>query len=81
MPNYDSKAIDFVVPWVDGSDPSWQAEIKKYKGDETLFSDTTDKRYRDWGLFKYWFRGVEKYAPWVNKVHLITCGHYPPLAG
>ena len=77
MPSYDSKSIDFVVPWVDGSDPSWQAEFKKYKGDETLFSDTTDKRYRDWGLFKYWFRGVEKYAPWVNKVHLITCGHYP----
>jgi len=20
MPNYDSKAIDFVVPWVDGDD-------------------------------------------------------------
>lgn len=69
--------IDFVVPWVDGSDPEWQAELRKHKDDEGLFSDASDKRYRDWGLFKYWFRGVEKYAPWVNKIHLITCGHYP----
>ena len=34
-------------------------------------------RYKDWGLFKYWFRGVEKYAPWVDKVYLITWGHLP----
>ena len=26
---------------------------------------------------KYWFRGVEKYAPWVNQIHFITCGHLP----
>ena len=30
------------------------------------------KAYRDWGTFKYWFRGVEKFAPWVNKVYLVT---------
>lgn len=69
--------IDFVVPWVDNSDPHWQLELKKHQSDQSLFSDASDKRYRDWGLFKYWFRGVEKYAPWVNKVHLVTFGHYP----
>jgi hypothetical protein len=26
---------------------------------------------------RYWFRGVEKYAPWVNNIYLVTCGHYP----
>ena len=25
----------------------------------------------------YWFRGVEKFAPWVNKVHFVTYGHIP----
>lgn len=69
--------IDFVVPWVDSEDSNWQSEFEKYKDDGSLSSDVTKKRYRDWGLFKYWFRGVEKYAPWVNKIHLITCGHYP----
>jgi len=74
MQNYP---IDFVVPWLDSTDPEWQKSLKKYKSNSGIYEDATDKRYRDWGLFRYWFRGVEKYAPWVNKVHLITCGHYP----
>lgn len=69
--------IDFVVPWVDSSDPDWQVDFKKHKDEAGIYSDISDKRYRDWELFKYWFRGVEKYAPWVNKIHLITCGHSP----
>ncbi|MBQ6357217.1 MAG: capsule biosynthesis protein CapK, partial [Solobacterium sp.] len=36
-----------------------------------------DNRFKDWGLFKYWFRGVEKFAPWVNKIYFITWGHVP----
>lgn len=64
--------IDFVVPWVDGSDPEWQKEYSKFSG-----KPIAAERYRDWGVFKYWFRSVEKYAPWVNKVHLITCGQVP----
>lgn len=64
--------IDFVVPWVDGSDPEWQKEYCKYSG-----KPIAKERYRDWGVFKYWFRAVEKYAPWVNKIHLITCGQVP----
>lgn len=69
--------IDFVVPWVDSTDPEWQASFKEHAIGAGLYTDTTEKRYRDWGLFKYWFRGVEKYAPWVNTIHLITCGHLP----
>ncbi len=29
------------------------------------------------GVFNYWFRCVEKYAPWVRKIHLVTCGQIP----
>lgn len=72
-----NNTIDFVVPWVDPTDPIWQKELRKYQEVAGMHTDISDNRYRDWGLFKYWFRGVEKYAPWVNKVHLITCGHYP----
>ena len=66
--------IDFVVTWVDGSDPSWRAKKAQYDGSvNTLkYSMNSDKAYRDWGTFKYWFRGVEKFAPWVNKVYLVT---------
>lgn len=74
----NSSPIDFVVPWVDSSDPIWQKNFNRHiKLTNNKNIDFSDKRYRDWGLFKYWFRGVEKFAPWVNRVHLITSGHYP----
>ena len=66
--------IDFVIPWVDGNDPAWQAERAKYSNDS---GDSRIVRFRDWGTLPYWFRGVEKFAPWVNKVHFITWGHLP----
>ena len=68
--------IDFVIIWVDGGDPEWQAEKSKYQSD-TENTDTRSIRYRDWDNLQYWFRAVEKYAPWVNKIHFVTCGHLP----
>ena len=40
--------IDLVVLWVDGTDPAWLAEKKKYEP-EKLLPDGGDNRYRDWG--------------------------------
>ena len=68
--------IDFVVTWLDSSDASWQEQFSLYKG-KNLKGDKSKTRYRDWELFKYWFRAVEKYAPWVNKIYLITNGKFP----
>lgn len=71
--NYD---IDFVIPWVNGNDPNWLAEFNRYApSDKTL--DARNIRYRDYDLLRYWFRGVEKFAPWVRRVHFITCGQKP----
>lgn len=70
-----NEKIDFVILWVDGNDPEWQAEKRKYKTD--IQEDDRVERYRDWENLKYWFRGVEKYAPWVNKIHFVTWGHVP----
>lgn len=72
-----SMKIDFVLIWVDGNDPEWKASFQQYislcnKGD-----DHSVIRYRDWDNLKYWFRGVEKFAPWVNKIHFVTCSHLP----
>ena len=68
--------IDFVVLWVDGCDPAWQAEKAKYSGKRTDDSDSVN-RYRDWGLLPYWFRSIESYAPWVRMIHFVTWGHVP----
>lgn len=70
--------IDFVVPWVDGADPNWLAEKKQYLSMiPEACGDNTASRFRDWGLMRYWFRGIEQNAPWVRKIHFVTWGHLP----
>lgn len=66
--------IDLIVPWVNGGDPDWQREKARFSG---AGGDQRIIRYRDWGLMKYWFRGVEKFLPWVRKIHFVTWGHLP----
>lgn len=67
--------IDIVVTWVDGNDPKWRRAHDQFLTSEDFSS--ASKRYRDWDLMRYWFRGVETFAPWVHCVYFVTCGHYP----
>lgn len=69
--------IDFVIPWVDGNDQMWRRDFSFYLSQYESIDDTRSIRYRNWDNLRYWFRGVEKFAPWVNKVHFITCGQIP----
>ena len=70
--------IDFVVIWVDMNDPKWQEDFANFSGRETTDAYNTGKeRFRDNGFLKYWFRGIEKFTPWVNKIHFVTCGQKP----
>lgn len=70
--------IDFVVTWVDMNDPKWQADFAKFSGKiDNTKNEVNVARFRDYGLLKYWFRGIEKFAPWVRKIHFVTCGQHP----
>lgn len=72
--------IDFVITWVDGSDPAWQQQKNKYIDSIDTDNDqdaNVECRYREQGFLKYWFRCVEKNAPWVDKIHFVTCGQKP----
>lgn len=74
--------IDFVVTWVNGNDPEWKKEKVLYEtkhNKDEMFSAWSNplSRYRDWETLRYWFRGVECFAPWVNKIHFVTWGHLP----
>lgn len=70
--------VDFVVTWVDMDDPKWKESFSKYSGkiDDTK-NEVSTARFRDHGLLKYWFRGVDKFAPWVRYIHFVTCGQKP----
>lgn len=66
--------IDFVVTWLDSNDSEWKEQFWRLRGG---VRPEDNGRYRNWDLFRYWFRAVENYAPWVNKVFLVTNGKYP----
>lgn len=68
--------IDFVVPWVDDTDPVWREKKAQYTGTQEK-EGNTEVRYRDWNTLKYWFRGIEKFAPWVRYVYFITDNQKP----
>ncbi|TDE68810.1 capsule biosynthesis protein CapG [Streptococcus sp. KCJ4932] len=70
--------VDIVLLWVDGNDPAWQEEKNHYLPEEKKYkAATSDARFRDWENLQYFFRGVEKNMPWVNKIHFVTWGHLP----
>ena len=74
--------IDFVITWVDGTDPKWLADklrtLQAAHFSEAQKIDSSALRFRnDFDLLKFWFRGVEKFAPWVNRIFFVTYGHLP----
>lgn len=67
--------IDFVLTYLDANDVEWQKEKNKYTPGAT--ADVNPNRYREWDNLVYFFRSIDKFAPWVRKVHIVTWGHVP----
>ena len=67
--------MDFVILWVDDKDQKWREEYEKY----SLLEEEGKRifHFRNWENLHYWFRGVEKFAPWVDRIFLITAGQTP----
>jgi len=78
MEMQNTPEIDFVITWVDMNDPAWMADFRKFKtGIDNSTNQYSEARFRDYGFLRYWFRAVEKNAPWVRKIHFVTCGQKP----
>ncbi|MDR1880769.1 MAG: Stealth CR1 domain-containing protein [Tannerellaceae bacterium] len=69
--------IDIVIPWVDDQDPLWREALRIYSGQFEEEACCFEKYYRDWETLLFVFRGIEKYMPWVGKIHFLTYGHLP----
>lgn len=67
--------IDFVITWVDSADEAWLEEKKQYT--PTIYMDSSNIRYRDFGTLKYVLRSIDKFAPWVRHIFLVTSGQVP----
>ncbi|MBR3988865.1 MAG: Stealth CR1 domain-containing protein [Clostridia bacterium] len=72
----ETQVIDFVVPWVDDTDPVWRKKRAEHLG-ITELEGNSEVRYRDWDNLRYWFRGVDKYAPWVRNIYFVTDNQKP----
>uniref|UniRef100_A0A182P6I9 LNR domain-containing protein n=1 Tax=Anopheles epiroticus TaxID=199890 RepID=A0A182P6I9_9DIPT len=65
------EVIDVVYTWVNGSDPHFLEQLSRY-------SPTRDNaRYDDKNELRYSLRSLEKYAPWLGNVYIVTNGQVP----
>lgn len=83
MPNNNQTSgltIDVVITWVDGSDENWLAkksatlekEAKNFSA-----SSVRSTRWADHNELLYLLRSIEKFAPWINHVFIVTDNHKP----
>jgi hypothetical protein len=72
--------IDLVYLWVDGSDKNWMwkknAALEK-DGKNISASSVRTTRWANHNELLYSLRSVEKFAPWINHIFIVTDGHRP----
>ncbi|XP_055919955.1 N-acetylglucosamine-1-phosphotransferase subunits alpha/beta [Eupeodes corollae] len=63
--------FDVVYTWVNGSDPEFTKSVRQFDPhyDPARFDDKNE--------LKYSLRSLEKYAPWVRNVYIVTNGQIP----
>ncbi len=71
MPQFD---IDIVYLWVDGSDAEWLARKNQFLGANAHSNNEAISvaRNADNDELKYSLRSVEKFAPWIRKIFIVT---------
>lgn len=71
--------IDLVYLWVDGSDPAWVARKNAcLPPDRQVDPQSAGAcRYAENDELRYSLRSVERYAPWIRRVYIVTDGQCP----
>lgn len=66
-----SEPIDLVYTWVNGTEPTFRDTIRRY----TKIID--ENRFHEKNELKYSLRSIEKFAPWLRHIYIITNGQIP----
>ena len=69
--------IDVVYTWVNGSDPEFIRKLSAYLPKNQSKKLEIENRFHDYNALKYSLRSVEKYAPWVRNIYIVTNGQIP----
>lgn len=73
--------IDAVITWVDGDDINHKQKRLKY-GDETMFQAEDiagSTRFSSLGEIFYCVASLNRFAPWLNKIYIVTDEQNPRL--
>ena len=75
----DPNVVDLYIMWVNGSDPKWFKRMVKaaIKRKRKFNDDYYVSRFQDNNELMWSLRSVEKYVPWINKIHFVTDRQFP----
>lgn len=73
--------IDLVYLWVNDKDAEWQ-EKRRYWANklnilDSDFNTNSSVRFRDNGELRYSLRSAQMFAPWINKIFIVTDNQIP----
>lgn len=77
--NLQDMKIDLVYLWVDGNDKEWQKK-RDYWAEKLGVNGNPENnncRFIDNEELRYSLRSAEMYAPWINKIFIVTDGQVP----
>jgi len=73
--------VDIVYTWVDGSDSKWLKKkhdtLKKYSSFHKSENVSGNSRFLNRNELKFSLRSIQKYAPWVRKIFIVTDDQIP----
>ena len=77
----NSTKIDVVVTWVDGDDPRHRAKRQQFGNAQIAGREDVGgvTRFRSVGEILYCIASINRFAPWVNKIYLVTDEQNPNI--
>jgi hypothetical protein len=81
LPIQPSYPVDVVYTWVDDQDPEFLASLNSHLPPGRRNRTTTSAaRFKSHDELKYSLRSLHAYAPWVNRIFIVTNGQRPAWA-
>lgn len=78
MKSMKAMEVDLVYLWVNGNDPQWRAKRNAtIGGTEDGSAVNCEGRYADNDELKFSLRAVEMYAPWIQRIFIVTDNQVP----
>ena len=75
--------IDAVITWVDGNDPAHKARMARYGKSSDFSRDDVagSTRYASIGEIAWCVASINRFAPFIRKIYIVTDGQDPQLGG